>query len=309
MIKVTDIAYAKFAAPDLDIMESFLIDFGLVRSARTETALYMRAAGPEHHVHITELGDPAFIGLGFHASSSEDLRTLSQAEGASEVEEMDGPGGGQVVRLVDPDGFDVDVIHGMSPLPPHSIANSFFLNAASRHDRKGEFLRLEKGPAQCIRLGHAVINVTDFKRSDTFYKSHFGFLNSDVCYDGEDKDNILVAFNRVDRGDDYVDHHTLLTAPGPDNKPGLGHIAFEVEDINAIHIGQEFLRAKNYDHSWGIGRHILGAQIFDYWFDPFGNRIEHWTDGDLLNANSPTGVHRYDQRFATQWGVTEDQRK
>ena len=116
-----------------------------------------------------------------------------------------------------------------------------------------------------------------------------------------------MAFNRVDRGKEYVDHHTLLTAPT--GKPELGHIAFEVQDINAIYLGHEHLHSKGYDHSWGVGRHILGSQIFDYWFDPFGNRVEHWTDGDLLNNSSPTGVHPYSSRFATQWGVTEDSRK
>ena len=69
MIKVTDVAYARFRAPDLDIMETFLMDFGLERSDRTETTLYMRACGPDHHVHITEVGDPAFIGMAFHAAS------------------------------------------------------------------------------------------------------------------------------------------------------------------------------------------------------------------------------------------------
>ena len=108
MIKVTDIAYAKFSAPDLTLMETFLLDFGLVRSARTETTLYMRAAGPDHHVHITELGDPSFVGLGFHAASAEDLTTLSQSSAASDIEEASAPGGGQVVRLTDPDGFDVE---------------------------------------------------------------------------------------------------------------------------------------------------------------------------------------------------------
>ncbi len=45
MIKVTDVAYARFRAPDLDKMEGFLKDFGLERSARTDNALYMRACG------------------------------------------------------------------------------------------------------------------------------------------------------------------------------------------------------------------------------------------------------------------------
>jgi hypothetical protein len=42
IIRVTDIAFPRFQAPDLDRMEAFLLDFGMVRSARTESALYMR---------------------------------------------------------------------------------------------------------------------------------------------------------------------------------------------------------------------------------------------------------------------------
>jgi hypothetical protein len=38
--KVVDIAYARLAAPDLDLAEEFLTHFGLVRAARTMTALY-----------------------------------------------------------------------------------------------------------------------------------------------------------------------------------------------------------------------------------------------------------------------------
>ena len=42
VIKVKDIAYVRLRAPDLDEAELFLTDFGLTRSARTDTALYMR---------------------------------------------------------------------------------------------------------------------------------------------------------------------------------------------------------------------------------------------------------------------------
>ena len=53
MIKVTDVAYVRFAAPDLERMENFLVDFGLTRSVRTDDTLYMRGLDPEHHLHIT----------------------------------------------------------------------------------------------------------------------------------------------------------------------------------------------------------------------------------------------------------------
>jgi hypothetical protein len=43
-----------------------------------------------------------------------------------------------------------------------------------------------------------------------------------------------------------------------------------------------------YYHEWGIGRHLLGSQMYDYWRDPHGFTHEHWTDGDLLDSSIPT---------------------
>ena len=37
VIKVEDLAYVRFGAPDLDRMEAFLADFGLERTLRTES--------------------------------------------------------------------------------------------------------------------------------------------------------------------------------------------------------------------------------------------------------------------------------
>ena len=72
MIKVLDVAYARFQAPDLDLMEQFLGDFGLTTSEKTENALYMRCSDENHHTHVTELGDAKFVGFAFNAASLED---------------------------------------------------------------------------------------------------------------------------------------------------------------------------------------------------------------------------------------------
>ena len=63
VIKVTDIAYGRLRSPDLDKAEEFLTDFGLVCSARTDNALYMRGTDPVHHIHVTEKGPAGFIGI------------------------------------------------------------------------------------------------------------------------------------------------------------------------------------------------------------------------------------------------------
>ena len=67
-IKVSDMAYGRLRAPDLDVMEEFLTRFGMVRAERTNTALYMRGTDPAHHIHVTEKGAPKFVGFAYYAA-------------------------------------------------------------------------------------------------------------------------------------------------------------------------------------------------------------------------------------------------
>ena len=88
---------------------------------------------------------------------------------------------------------------------------------------------------------------------------------------------------RCDRGATPTDHHTLFVAQLPSG-PGFNHAAFEVRDIEDVLSGHNLLKAKDYTPAWGIGRHYLGSQVFDYWRDPWGHTVEHWTDGDMFTA-------------------------
>ena len=121
VIKVTDIAWGRFRSPDLDVQEEFLTRFGLVKTERTSTALYMRGTDPVHHIHVTEKGDPKFVGFAYHAASEDDLHRLAKAPGASGVEEIDEPGGGKRVRLTEPNGYQIEVVHGVAPVAPIKI--------------------------------------------------------------------------------------------------------------------------------------------------------------------------------------------
>ena len=42
--------------------------------------------------------------------------------------------------------------------------------------------------------------------------------------------------------------------------------------------------------------------MFDYWKDPFGNELEHWTDGDLFTAADPPQTMPMSALLAVQWG-------
>ncbi len=306
MIKIRDVAYVRLRAPDLDKMEEFLTDFGMVPSARTENALYMRGTDQAHHIHITERGDPKFVGIGFYAASEDDLVTLSQADGSSTVHDIEEPGGGKRVQLTDPDGNLVEVIYGIETAAEMPVSQAQTPNFGTGRNRFGEFVRNEKGPAQVKRLGHVLLVTPQLPALTDFYRGHLGLLPSDEVYDG-DKSNLVATFNRVDRGDEYVDHHTLVPVAHPE-KAGLQHAAFEVENIDAEMLGHEHLRAKGYRHSWGIGRHFMGSQIFDYWYDPYGFMVEHFIDGDMLNAEAEPGLGSLDTALGVQWGpaVPED---
>ncbi|MCS5637481.1 MAG: VOC family protein [Myxococcota bacterium] len=299
MLKVTDVSFIRFAAPDLDAMERFAAAFGLVKTERTSEALYCRGTDPEPFIHVTELGEPGFRGVAFDAASAEDLEAASQIEGASPVEPLNEPGGGQRVQLRDPDGFSVEIVHGREVLQPLAVRRGSPINTGSKPVRFGTLQRLEAGPAQVKRLGHCVLRVSDFKASAEWYQSNFGFLVSDEVYVGEPGNN-LTAFMRCDRGKTYVDHHSLLCI-------GLGdaafdHAAFEVEDFDAVMLGHDHLKGQGYDHHTGIGRHILGSQVYDYWKDPWGHVVEHFTDGDLLNSNAETSSVEPPIAVGTQWG-------
>ena len=114
VIKVTDIAYARLRAPDLDLQAEFLENFGLVpERTSTNNAIYYRGTDPVHHIHITEKGDPKFVGIAYHAASEDDLKTLAKVPGASGIENLDEPGGGKRVRLTEPNGYQIEVVWGM----------------------------------------------------------------------------------------------------------------------------------------------------------------------------------------------------
>jgi catechol 2,3-dioxygenase-like lactoylglutathione lyase family enzyme len=298
IVRIVDIAYVRFTAPELQIMRSFLEDFGLSEARASEQSLYMRGHGDSPFLHATEHGDPGFAAVGFKAESRADLESLAQSEGV-EVEQSPYPGGGVLVRLSDPDGMRVEVIASQEPARPHAIDTLPDINSAAGKPRKRKTVRTAQGPARIVRLGHIVLNVSDFRRSEEWYKSRFGFITSDEI---EMAPGFAIgAFMRCDRGAEPTDHHTLFLLQAPQG-PGFNHAAFEVADVNDVMAGHAHLKVKGHDQSWGVGRHILGSQIFDYWKDPWGHELEHWTDGDLFVADDPSGKATIAELLQTQWG-------
>ena len=298
MIKVDDIAFVRFTAPDLDAMEAFLVDFGLVRAHRDATALYMRGAGADPFLHVTTKGEPAFAGVAFKARSLDDLTALAKANDAK-VEALDGPGGGKVVRFKDPDGFNLEVVAARTQAAAAPLPSATLINDAHAQPRRNATKRVTQGAAHVKRLGHCVLNVTNFRVSEGWYKERFGFITSDEIK--MSPEFALGAFMRCDRGEAPADHHTLFMLGT--GTPKFNHAAFEVIDVDDLMSGHDHLKAKSREAQWGVGRHILGSQVFDYWRDPWGHTMEHWTDGDLMTASWGSREASMQDLIGVQWGM------
>jgi hypothetical protein len=301
VIKVTDIAWGRFRSPDLDTQEEFLTNFGLIKVARTTDALYMRGTDPTHHIHVTEKGAPKFIGFAYYAASEDDLKRLTKVPGASGIESIDEPGGGKRVRLTEPNGYQIEVVHGIAAVEPIVIKARQKLNTGENPlSRAGELMRLPKGPSHVKRVGHGVLMSSKFAETVNWFRETLGFICSDDVYAG-DKQNVIGSFNRCDRGDTYVDHHVFFCLNH--QKTGLNHLSFEVQDIDDVCMGHDWLqRTGKYEHMWGIGRHVLGSQVYDYWSDPWGRVHEHWADSDRLNLANGSNLVSAEEALVSQWG-------
>ena len=299
-VKVTDLAYGRLQSPSLDQAEEFLTSFGMARAERTSDALYMRGTDPAHHIHVTHLGPSKFIGIAFYVENEDDLNKFAKTPGASGIENLDEPGGGRRVRIADPNGYQIELICDMESLSTLPIRRNVLNWGDQKLRRAGELMRLDRGPSQVKRIAHAVLMTPKAMDKVQWYREMFGFLCSDDVYAGP-KENVIASFNRCDRGDIYVDHHVFLCIEGP--KTGLNHLSFEVQSFDDVMLGHEHLKEKGkYNHIWGIGRHVLGSQVFDYWQDPWGRVHEHWTDTDVLNARAPANLLSAEIGFASQWG-------
>jgi catechol 2,3-dioxygenase-like lactoylglutathione lyase family enzyme len=299
IVKVTSLAYVIFERPDLEQTERFLVDFGFAVAQRTDEALYLRGTSSAPYCYrVHRAAKPRFVGMGFTVGSLEELEKVSRRPGAGCIERVAHPGGGEYVVLQDPEGHVVEIICGQVPIDELPRREPLALNSAGELLRVNTTQRPPPQPPEVIRLGHCVLEVANYQATSAWYTQHLGLIPSDVQLlpDGSPS----VTFFRLDLGDTPTDHHTLALAQG--FMPGYGHSAYEVVDTDAIGMGQRVLREKGWKHAWGIGRHILGSQIFDYWQDPWGDKHEHYCDGDAFTAARPMGVHAVSRAAMWQWG-------
>jgi hypothetical protein len=209
--------------------------------------------------------------------------------------------GGRRVRLTAPNGVAVDVVHGQERVAPTPMRPPLVANTADAAPRRNAAQRAPRGPAEVKRLGHVVLQTRQHARVLSWLLRSFGLIVSDYQVLPQAPDaGPVIAFLRCDLGATPADHHSVALAAGFSET--FDHAAFEVQDLDAVALGGEHLRQQGWTRAWGIGRHILGSQLFDYWRDADGRLMEHYADGDLFDASAPTGSTPFGRHSLAQWG-------
>ncbi|GAA2154874.1 VOC family protein [Glycomyces rutgersensis] len=299
-IKVEDLAWLEFEKPDLDAAERFAHDFGLITAYRDDAELHLRGTLGGSQCMIIRKGLASrFLGPAFRAASTADLHRLARATGAS-VEERLAPGGGTMVRLDDPSGMRLQVVAEVEQLPELQHRAPLELNFGQVR-RVNAPQRPTREPAWVERLGHVVLETPKFNRTLDWYQEHLGLIVSDfLFFPGQRDRGATMAFIRCDRGATPADHHTLAMHLGPSRR--YVHSAYQVADLDAVATGGEYLKDRGYNRAWGIGRHIQGSQIFDYWRDPDSVMVEHFADGDMFDDTVEVGWTQMSASGLAQWG-------
>ncbi|MEE4192574.1 MAG: hypothetical protein V2I66_13425 [Halieaceae bacterium] len=297
-VRVHDLALLEFSGPDSERAWSFFTDFGLSGQREADgTLLFAAEAGAPVAVVYRPAAHASFDGPTFAVKEQADLERLAQRTGCDAPAPLALPGSPPGVTLTDPNGVAVKVAWFADWRELPCCGEAPAINRGDARPRVNSALRPGRCPSRVLRLGHMVLGTPQWETTARFYIDTFGLIPSDVqCLeDGRP----AIAFLRCDRGDDPADHHTFVVGRLP--MVEMEHAAFEVPDLDAVGMGGEVLGASGFRRAWGIGRHILGSQIFDYWYGPDGRKFEHFADGDLFDANHPTGYSAMSGAALAQW--------
>ena len=298
LVKVAGLAWLEFEKPDLDRAERFYADFGFTVADRTPETLLLRGRQASTACLVVRQGPrPRFVGPAFAAAARDDLDRLARGTGGTVTAHR----GGHAVLLRDPSGYPVRVVNGIPDLPALPGRAPLPLNFGPEPVRVNATQRPARRPAEIQRLGHVVLGTTRFRAALDWYLDTLGLIVSDFLYlDGQRDRGPAMAFIRCDRGSVPADHHTLAMALMPHS--GYLHSAYQLTDLDEVAASGQYLRERGYRHAWGLGRHIQGSQIFDYWRDPDKLMFEHYTDGDVFDCTAEPGWAPMSVSGLAQWG-------
>ena len=264
----------ELAVTDSDAAATFLTDvWGMAVGEVAGTTHYLRGSGRDPYlVALEEAAEPFVRSTTFTCSTDElaAIRTrLSSSPLVSAPTVSSDPGGG----------------HGLLVELPEGVIFRFLADAGEVSPIHGRDLP--------VQLTHVVINSADAEHVANASESALGFRVSDRT-----KGMVFVRCNNS--------HHSTAFARA--GFPSLNHVAFEMEDVDAVMRGIGRLRDHGMAPAWGPGRHGPGANVFAYFIAPFGPVIEFSTSVEKVSDDYPVGSPEdwtWPDKRIDQWGLSD----
>ena len=119
-------------------------------------------------------------------------------------------------------------------------------------------------------LSHILQFTADVTHMRAFCEEVLGLRLSDHSGD-------VIAFMHTPHGSD---HH--LVAFAKSHAPGLHHSSWDVGNVDEVGRGMEQMRNAGWGKGWGVGRHVLGSNFFNYVEDPWGSFCEYSAGIDFV---------------------------
>lgn len=263
--------------PDLTLAEEFFTrTWQLQVVARTDSALYFRGAGSDHHLLALHHapGAAQILHITLRARSLDALALAAQRTAAagghvlSTTAPLNEPGGGHAVTLADPDGRVFRLVYD------------------------DEQLEAIDAPDMPMRLAHVVLNSSHVEDTRQFMETALDFSMSDRTR--------IMAFMRCNN-----DHHSV--ALGDTDNNALNHIAFLMPDIDAVMRGGGRMQEAGFPIEWGPGRHGPGDNAFNYFIGPFDVVIEYTAEVEQIDDSYQTGQPSdwtWPPGRVDQWGIS-----
>ena len=261
---LTDLLDITLAVPDPGELEGFWNRRGMVTTGPGQLGTADRAS----QLRLME-GDYRHVAELRVASSTEsDLSRIAGALADLGLNTVRGDGRLSVVDPVLGHTVTIEVAEAapLTPSPPRALNAPGVLG---RPDRRSEIAIRARVPSP-RRFGHVVFGSPEPQRSVAFYVDGLGFRISDTLPEAG------ATFLRCSK-----DHHNLLILPAP--VACMNHYAVEMDDVDGIGLrGTEVVSERHDASIYGIGRHVVGSNIFWYLLDPAGGMFELFTDMDQI---------------------------
>ncbi|GAC1403509.1 MAG: VOC family protein [Novosphingobium sp.] len=264
----------EFALPDPAAAAAFMIDiWGMAPAVEAGGTHYLRGSGTfPYLVALAPSADEFVRSTTFVCDESE----LAELQGkiarsgwpCRDVTSTD-PGGGHGLIVELPEGEILRFLAGTTEVPP-----------------------LE-GRDLPVKLTHVVFNSIDAEASGHAVEQVLGFRVSDRT-----RGMVFVRCNQS--------HHSTAFARA--GIASLNHVAFEMEDLDAVMRGIGRLRDHHHVPAWGPGRHGPGANVYAYYIAPFGPVIEFSTAVEKVAADYRTGEPddwTWPPNRIDQWGISD----